>query len=252
MFTTTSVLTMNIAFAHNSYDFVPWRPDLGRVFNDPFAFDSETALIDEKRPWLTPPYVLGAVCDGHRGFFLSRDHVAEFFGQHSDVPVAMHNAPFDLRVVDQVAPNIGIYDWVVRDLVRDTQLLHRLLMLATEGQTAFGRGQSTLERCAASYLGLELPKDITDNDGNDVRTSYGRWLGRPPNEVETVYLDYLGKDVVATFLVAVEQDRRLQDLFAGVDPETYGCVSREWVDTQVARWGWQTHHIQLKAAIVLV
>ena len=33
--------------------------------------------------------------------------------------------------------------------------------------------------------------------------------------------------------------------------KTWGYVSPEWLAGQVRRWGWLTHHIQLKAAIVL-
>jgi len=242
---------MNIKFGNTSYDFVPWRPELGRVFSGPFAFDSETSLIDNARPWITPAYVLGAAFDGQQGYFIRREHLAAFFQAHQDVPVVMHNAPFDLAVINTLSPGLDIYSWVDHNLVHDTQLLHRLYMLATEGHTAFGRGQSTLERCAACYLGLELPKDIKDNDGNDVRMSYGRWLSRPPNQIEPVYLEYLAKDVVATYGVIEEQNRRFHELFRRVGADIYGYVSREWLNDQVARWGWQTHHLQLKAAIVL-
>ena len=34
--------------------------------------------------------------------------------------------------------------------------------MATEGHTAAGKGQSTLERCAAVHLGVDLPKDVSD------------------------------------------------------------------------------------------
>ena len=41
--------------------------------------------------------------------------------------------------------------------------------------------------------------------------------------------------------------RQLLEKSAGI----WGCVSPEWLNQQARRWGWQTHHIQLKAAIVL-
>ena len=33
--------------------------------------------------------------------------------------------------------------------------------------------------------------------------------------------------------------------------DVWGYVSPEWLKNQIRRWGWQTHHIQLRAAIVL-
>ena len=143
-----------------TFDFQPWRPEHGKVFDSAFAFDCETTRIDEQRPWISPAYVLGAAFDGTQGYFIRREHVAAFFTAHQGVAVVMHNGPFDLAVIGVLAPDLDIYSWVDQDLVWDTQLLHRGYMLATEGHTASGRGQSTLEHCAERYLGVTLPKDL--------------------------------------------------------------------------------------------
>src|SRR4051812_993334 len=89
-------------------DFRPWMPRMGLVFHKAFAFDCETTLIDGERPWLTPAYVLGAACDREQGFFLTRELVAAFFLAHEGIPVAMHNAPFDLDVIHVLTPETGI------------------------------------------------------------------------------------------------------------------------------------------------
>lgn len=244
---------MNIEFSGEGkpFQFEPWRPEQGHVFSNGFAFDSETTRIDEKHPWITPAYVFGAAFDGNRGFFLTRANTSEFFRVHANLPIAMHNAPFDLAVLGTLDPGLGVYDWVENNLVHDTQLLHRLYLLGTEGHTGFGRGQSTLERCADYYLGMALPKTVVDSRGADVRTSYGQWLGRPSSDIEPIYLEYLAKDAVVTFQIIYEQCSRMQRLFAGTREDTFGFVSAEWLNTQVRQWGWQTHNIQLKAAIVL-
>ena len=241
---------MNIIINNQTFDFQPWRPEHGQVFAQGFAFDSETTLIDEVCPWLTPAYVLGAACDGQRGVFVQRDHVAAFFAAHRDVPIVMHNAPFDLAVLDLVAPDVGIYDRVDRDLVWDTRLLHRLYMLGSEGHTAHGKRQSTLDHCATAYLGITLPKDVKDSRGNPVRLSYGQWLGRPPNEIEPVYLEYLAQDAIVTHWLLHELDDRLQQLLETAH-DAFGYVTPAWLAEQCRRWGPQTHHVQLKAAIVL-
>ena len=75
--------------------FRPWRPEDGVVYAAPYAFDSETTRIDEARPWLTPAYVLGAACDGRRGYFVLRQDAAAFFRAHAGVSVVMHHGIFD-------------------------------------------------------------------------------------------------------------------------------------------------------------
>ena len=93
---------------------------MGRVFESIFAFDCETAVIDDAHPWITPPYVLGAAADGEQGFFVQRSDVGQFFECHRSCQVVMHHAAFDLAVIAMAAPSTGIYDWVDRDLIWDT------------------------------------------------------------------------------------------------------------------------------------
>jgi DNA polymerase I-like protein with 3'-5' exonuclease and polymerase domains len=241
---------MDIALGSSNVEFHPWKRRDGTVFLKSFAFDCETSRIDDERPWRSPPYVLGAACDGQVGYFVKRDDVEAFFRAHADVPLVFHDAAFDLAVTHLLAPELDIYERVNEHLVWDTQLLHRLYCLATEGHTECGEGQSTLGHCAKLYLNLDLPKDVMDSRGKLVRLSYGQWLGKHPSEIEPIYLEYLAKDAWATYKVY----RRLHRLIKGVLAESHdawGFVSHEWLDEQRRQWGPLTHHIQLKAAIVL-
>lgn len=241
---------MQISFNDRSYDFRPWSPADGVVFDRPIAFDCETTRIDEARHWQTPTYVLGAAFGGQHGVFLTRERASEFFKAHPDIPIAFHNAPFDLAVLHQLAPSLDIYGRVDRNLIWDTQLLYRLLMLGTDGHTARRSGESTLASCLERYFAIPLPKDVLDRDGDPVRLSYGKWLGRPPEEIDADYLRYLAGDVVATYRLCERLQGRLRDL-ARQSGSEWGFISREWLDQQIDRWGPQTHHIQLRAAIVL-
>jgi DNA polymerase III epsilon subunit-like protein len=241
---------MKITFQDREYEFVPWRPTSGRVFDRAFAFDCETTLIDDERPWLTPAYVLGAAFDGKHGVFVPRNRLSEFFAAHSDTTVVFHNAAFDLDVIATAAPNADLYDRVDANRVYDTQLMHRLLTLGELGHTAQGKGESTLEHCAAAYLGVELPKDTVDAAGKSVRLSYGKWLSRPLAEMDPAYLEYLAADVIATRKVYTAIRARTRCLLDGATG-AWGYVSDEWLEDCRSRFGLQTHHIQLKAAIVL-
>src|SRR6516162_3246132 len=102
----------------HALEFTPYHPSMGRVFKDTYALDTETTIIDDNCPWLTPAYVLGAACDGHSGYFIRREHVYDFLAAHFDVPVVFHNAPFDLAVLQLVINNqLDLYQLVERHLV---------------------------------------------------------------------------------------------------------------------------------------
>lgn len=227
-----------------------WTPQDGAVFQTAYAFDAETTAIDDTEPWRTPKFVLGAAFDGQQGWFIERRWLETFLQAHPKLSIVMHNAAFDLAVIHQHVPAIQIYDRVEYNLVMDTQLLHRLYKLATLGHTAFGKGQATLERCSSEYLGIDLPKGLKDSAGLDVRTSYSQWRDRPAEEIEPIYLEYLAKDAVVTEWLYRTLENRISDVLAH-SSTVWGFVSEEWLDEQQRRWGPLTHHVQLKAHIVL-
>ena len=209
--------------------FRPWRPEDGAVFTTPYAFDCETTRIDEARPWLTPAYVLGAACDGRQGYFVPREHVAAFLAAHAGVPVVMHHAPFDLAVIHSWPPS-----WT--STAGSTPIGSGTPSSSTgsspwpaRGTPRRGKGQSTLEHCAETYLDIDLPKDVVDSRGNPVRLSYGQWLNRPPREIEPVYLEYLARDAVVTFAPLRDAPRRIKALPGG---------QRQDLGLRVARSGW--------------
>lgn len=241
---------MQVTWKGVSYDFSPWSRRLGRVIHKRYSFDCETTLIDEDHSWLAPAYVIGVAFDGEKGYYIRRDDTESFFKYHKNIEVVFHNAPFDLAVIYTLSPDFDIYQWVDQNQVWDTQILHRLYVLGRDGHTAGGKGESSLEHCVEVYLRAYLPKDVKDSKGNLVRLSYARWLNRPASEIEPVYLEYLARDVIATRAVFRTLKTRLKDLLDRSD-KGWGFVSRAWLKEQVNRWGEQTHHIQLRASIVL-
>ncbi|MBP3957797.1 hypothetical protein J8F10_21300 [Gemmata sp. G18] len=207
-------------------------------------------MIDWERHWITPAYIIGAAFDGKQGYFVSREHVAAFWNAHDEAGAVFHNAAFDLDVIRLVAPELDVYAKVDADLVWDTWLLHRLYALAIEGHTAGNEGQATLEACAERYLDINLPKDVIDDSGQLVRTSYGQWLNKPLAKMSAVYLEYLAKDAIATRQVFKRLTKKIDELL-GDCRGVWGYVSDEWSHECRERWGPLTHHIQLRAAIVL-
>src|SRR4051812_38935313 len=100
---------MRIEVAGVGIEFEPWTPAMGPVFPTTYALKCATAAADERRPWLTPPLVLGAACDGRRGHLVARDHVPAFLAAHAGVPVAMHDAPSALAALHLLAPEPDVY-----------------------------------------------------------------------------------------------------------------------------------------------
>jgi hypothetical protein len=232
---------MKVEFDDKEYEFRPWRPDDGPVVSKLASLDCETTMIDAERDWLTPTFVMAGAFDGKRGFFITREHAAAFLRAHRGVEFIYHNAAFDLDVLAALRPGFDVYDAVDEKRVWDTLLLHKLYTLGTRGDVAGGEGESTLERCSEEYLGVPLPKDVRDSKGREVRTSYGLWLGRPPTEIEPVYLEYLAKDVVATRAVYRRLRKLLHELLDGAG-KAWGFVSPEWLAGCEEKWGPATHH----------
>lgn len=240
---------MRINIGQYASEFRPWRPADGRVFDRRFAFDTETTLIDDEHPDVTPRLVLGDACDGQQGYFLTPSNVRPFLEAHPDAKMIFHNAAFDLRVLDAVVqPALDVYQAVEENRVWDTLVLKRLHSLATAGHTA--RGDCALDDCARVHLGVNLLKEVKDAEGREVRTSWGRFLGRDPQEIPAVYLDYLGQDVLATWHLFGELDQLIhQTLWAA--RTAFGYVNDDWLRGCIDRFGPLTHHIQLRASIIM-
>ena len=228
--------------------FRPWTPDQGRVFDGLFAYDAETTKIDDDRPYLVPSLVVATACDGDRGVLIARRLVRAFLEAHAGMGLIAHNAAFDLKVTQVVVGHhLDVYNRVEADEVWDTMILHRLHNLATVGHTA--RGKSGLDDCARAHLGLELPKDIQDAEGRDVRTGFGRFLGRPLDEIPEVYLRYAAGDTLATWHLFWELHRRIKEVLRDAHG-VWGYAGEVWLRDAIRRFGPLTHHIQFRASII--
>jgi hypothetical protein len=240
---------MEIHLGSWSCSFTEWRPANGRVFKDLIAYDVETTLIDTDHPYIVPTFVLGAACDGTRGVFLHWDSLLPFFQLHAGVAMICHNAPFDLKVTQGVLGNRhDIYAAVDKNEVWDTLILKRLLSLATAGHTA--RGEAGLEHCAHEHLKVDLDKHRTDAVGRGVRTNFGQFLGRPFAEIPEPYLRYAAADPLATWHLFWELNRRIKAVLQDAS-NVWGYVDDNWLRSVIQAFGPLSHHIQLRASIVM-
>ena len=228
-----------------------WKPEDGRVFeSDAFALDTETELIDERRPESIPRFVIAGVCDGKSVYLLTGGTLVDFFRLHEDLTIIMHNAAFDLATLSQaVGGEYDVYSLVEMGRVRDTMILHRLYELATSGDS--GMAGSSLADSCRKHLNLTVAKEEKDTTGKTVRTNFGEWIDRQ-EELPKEYIDYLVGDIDATYRLY----RRLQTLYRELWCQILRGHPFGFVDEQHLREAWKkygplTHDLQLKAAIVL-
>lgn len=241
-----------LALGTGQYPFRRWMPALGRVMTGPFALDTETTLIDEKRPAHIPALVLGMAFDGRQGWFILAEDMPAFLASHPANPLIFHNAAFDLAVIQAIHDRLGldsdIYDRAEAGKVADTMILARLLSLGTVGHSA--RSQCSLDFCARHYLSLTLPKDLQTPGGESVRLTFGRYLGKPLEAFPAQYLQYAAGDPVATWLLFQHLKTRLPNIKTAAT-KAYGYKGDKWLDQQWKKYGPGTHDIQLRASITL-
>ena len=91
-----------LALGTGQYPFRQWVPADGRVITGPFALDTETERIDEKRPDRVPALVLGSAFDGRQGWFILAKDMPAFLAAHPANSLVFHSSAFDLAVLAQI------------------------------------------------------------------------------------------------------------------------------------------------------
>ena len=228
--------------------FTQWRPSHGRIFQA-YAYDVESTMIVESRPDLVPQLVLATAFDGQRGVFIHRDDLLAFFEVHDGVPFVGHNIAYDLAVSQQLfRDRYDIYAAVEKHEVWCTMILHRLWALATIGNSA--RDECSLRHCVDQHLGIKLEKHAKDAAGQQVRVSFAKYLGAPLASIPPAYLRYAARDVMATWPLFHALKAKIREVLIHSE-HVFGYVNPNWLRDVVDRFGPLTHHLQLRAAIVL-
>ena len=250
---TTRGLSLPVTLGTTTVTFTEWLPGHAPLSGAIIAADTETTVIDDANPWMTPTLVLMQAFDGERGVFIAPEHVPAFMAAHPDAFFVFHSGVFDLKVIQRAHERAeipyDIYTLVDNRQVIDTKILYQLLSLGSDGHAATGKGQSTLATCVARCLGIELPKDELDEDGDDIRTGFDKYLRIPIGEIATDVLTYAAKDVLATHALLAELMRRLETLNQRA-PRCFGYVNGIHLADCWEEYGPLTHDTQLRGAIV--
>jgi hypothetical protein len=249
-------LSLPVTLGTTTVPFTEWLPGDNPLAGAIIAADTETTLINNAHPWLVPTLVLMQAYDGERGVFIAPEHIPAFMDAHTTCYFVFHNAPFDLRVINKTHSRqrvpYDVYALVDDRRVIDTRILYQLLMLGTEGHAAIGKNQSTLAKCVAECLGIELPKDSRDDvgdGGDDIRTGFGKYLHRPIWDISADAMAYAAKDVLATHSLLGALMQRLERLREAA-PRCFGYVNKVHLDDCWVEYGPLTHDTQLRGAIV--
>ena len=226
-----------------------WQPG-DQLAGDTLAIDTETVAAGELGPGEPiPQMVLATATDGADGFYLLPADIGPFLDAHSGCRLVFHNVVFDVGVIEQVISQTGgnsMLRFVDANQVVCTLELERLLSLATRGMaTVF----PSLDSLAQKYCGMPVVKDAVDSDGDSIRMSFGKYLGKPREEFPADFLNYAAGDTTATWavwqaqLLAVEHVAELATI-------AYGFPGANELRQAWATYGPLTLFVQVKAALV--
>jgi hypothetical protein len=233
--------------------FTFWNPQDSRPF-DQFAYRTAMSAPELNRPDRPPAFVFAAACDHHGGFLIAPEHLQAFWASHRDASWTAHEAADDLRVGQAIlGDSIDLYRHVEEGRVLDTLILHRLHGLATSGDTA--RGQSDLQQIARRN-GVELPSSpIVDWSRQDVRVGLGRYRGHKAASIPTRHLEELARQCATLWKLGEVLRTKIDRVLDRADSFGYGpyfgYAGSRWLQVCVNSFGPLTHHVQLKASILM-
>lgn len=239
-----------VTVAGNVVPFREWQP--GQLLTGTIiGIDTETEVVNLKDPHQAPPrMVLATATDGSRGFYVAPGLIADFLKAHPRASFVLHNAAFDAEVIEQAcitATGRGMV-WQLYDACRvlDTMQFERLLELATSGDVP---QFASLDKLARKYLGVAVEKQLTDADGADIRTGFGRYLGQPLSSIPAASRAYAAGDTVATWMVWAHQKAALRRVKAEAQL-AYGFTTEAALEAAWAEYGPLSLHVQVKAALL--
>ena len=244
-----------------------WTPDIVFAQGTVLAVDTETTVVDLKR--YIPRYVIGAIYDGAQVYLLTRENLKVFIAMslyYKWVHI-YHNACFDLAVIGEYTQStykhwlqsggmqygndydyrLDVYSLVETQQVFDTGILFQLYEIATKGYY----DKWNLGYVAQKILGEYVEKNPWHN-GKSIRLNFGDYVDNPDN-LPQPYIDYLTGDVVYTYRIYYTLTQLITQYLRDRmhNRDCFGLMSAEELQDNIKKHGLLTHHIQLKASIVL-
>ena len=212
----------------------------GEYIGEKFSFDTETTLIEHEGH--VPDYILGSAFNGSECYFIRPEDLKAFTEAHKDSIWIMHNASFDMTVVEKVTGNRELFFKLIDSRkICDSMLLAKLLHIAKGGnynkktrstvEARNVRESFSLAAQAKKVLGIDLDK-TQEVDGEKVRLSYEKYKGRL-DEMPQEYFDYNTLDTMATYELweALKQEAEEICSLYGVDKS---LLLSHWTEVEKA------------------
>lgn len=176
---------MKAMFLSKEYSVKWWD---GETLPPFFALDTETEV---KPSYMVPKL---ATCQVYAGgdivYYVPSARITEFLTLHNNSNIVMHNAAFDIRVLEQHT-GLSFLEHYDKEKIFDTAILYKLLHLAVTGFVPFKYNLSLLSE---KFLGVKLTKD------DEVRLEFGQFIGRE-TDIPVDFLTYGALDVIATYQI---------------------------------------------------
>ena len=191
---------MQVKKFDETFNVVWWE---GQEIGSMIALDTETELIKHKGH--IPQYVLGMAYSGGKDVYLIKaQDLRNFMLTHHESTIAFHNATFDIKVIEKEAKTY-FKTPILKNKIKDTAILYRLIYLALEGYEPF---RWSLDHCVKEMYGEELPKD------DDIRLTFGQYIKEDGtidyDNMSLGHLEYAALDPVATWYVWQKLNERMK------------------------------------------
>lgn len=178
---------MNTTFKNKEYEIKIWSNEILGAF---VGADTETTMAPFTS---TPELITFQAMDGKCVYYVPLNLLDSFFKVNSHSTFIFHNAPFDIDVICKFMDNKNYFHSMIEeDRVRDTQIMYKLLHLATIGFIPF---KSNLAMLTEKFLGETLEKD------DEVRCNFEQFKGVNICDIPSDFLAYGANDAIATYLL---------------------------------------------------
>lgn len=209
-----------------------WHPKQGAVSGSLLVLHVAMTGPSATSPWLARGACELLADDGESWWYIDLKYLPQFLDAHAECDLVLHDAPHQLDGLAAATPGFDVFQFVDRSQVWDTSILFRLMLLGSKGETGPAEALSP-EECINELgedggLERQLRFSLDDND----------WASAMQT-TRTIY---------RLFGLLLDEYRWIENA-AG---EAFGFVGEGWYREMADRFGPQTHHIQLRAAIALL
>lgn len=187
---------MQLEFQNKSYEIKQWGP--GDKLGLHIALDTET---DYTPSYVVPELATVQAFDGNTCYLIPLKKLKLFLNKHYEHKFIMHNASFDICVLEKHL-NKKLHELYDKEKILDTSVLYRLYHLGVVGFVP-KKGYS-LDAVTEKLLNQKLLKN------NSIRCNFMQFKETPLKSIPTEFVDYMMRDVVATFYVWFELLSRVE------------------------------------------